>query len=184
MFLKISYNDLHPRLYILIICVILWFFNFLTPFKALFYIILFFITWTLINSLKKTCPKYYQTSNLKDLFKNTKPEDVLSFIKETNVLIKIWSNIIKTHTLNLKTHTKDKTNLTLSGIKFPKEIYMPLNKTQTQANLFTVMSVFIAALKNGLHKFILSLYSLKFHRVYWLRNIIWKIYLSNKTWKY
>ena len=38
--------------------------------------------------------------------------------------------IIKTQILNPKTHTKDKTNLTLSDIKWPTEIDMQLNKTQ------------------------------------------------------
>ena len=32
---------------------------------------------------------YYQTNNLKDLFKNSKPEEILSFLKEINLFIKI-----------------------------------------------------------------------------------------------
>ena len=38
---------------------------------------------------RQTCPKYYQTCNLKDLFQNNKPEEILSFLKETNLFIKI-----------------------------------------------------------------------------------------------
>ena len=34
-------------------------------------------------------PKYYQTNNLKNLFKNSKPEKILSFLKEINLFIKI-----------------------------------------------------------------------------------------------
>ena len=41
------------------------------------------------NSFRHTHPKYYQTISLKDLFKNTKPEDILSFLKETYLFIKI-----------------------------------------------------------------------------------------------
>ena len=46
----------------------------------------------LLNSeiFRLTHPKYYQTSNTKDLFKNTKLDDILSFLK--NILIKIWRN--------------------------------------------------------------------------------------------
>ena len=33
--------------------------------------------------------KYNQTINLKDLFKNTKLEEILGFLKETNLFIKI-----------------------------------------------------------------------------------------------
>ena len=32
------------------------------------------------NSFRQTCPKYYQTSNLKDLFKNTKLVGILGFL--------------------------------------------------------------------------------------------------------
>ena len=42
-----------------------------------------------------TDPKHYQTINLKDLFKNSKPEEILSFLKEINLFIKISSNMIK-----------------------------------------------------------------------------------------
>ena len=35
------------------------------------------------------CPKHYQTNNLKNLFKNSKPEEILSFLKEINLFIKI-----------------------------------------------------------------------------------------------
>ena len=41
------------------------------------------------NRVRWTCPKYYQTSNLKDLFKNVKSEEILSFLKETKLFIKI-----------------------------------------------------------------------------------------------
>ena len=61
------------------------------------------------ESFRQTCPKYYLTGNLEDLFKNTKPVDILSFLKETNLFIEIWSNKIKynkTHTVNPKSHTK------------------------------------------------------------------------------
>ena len=34
-------------------------------------------------------PKHYQTNNLKNIFKNSKPEEILSFLKETNLFIKI-----------------------------------------------------------------------------------------------
>ena len=41
------------------------------------------------DKFRQIRPKYYQTSNLKDLFKNTKPEEILSFLIETNLFIKI-----------------------------------------------------------------------------------------------
>ena len=41
------------------------------------------------DRFKHICPKYYQANNLEDLFKNTKPEGILSFLKETNLFIKI-----------------------------------------------------------------------------------------------
>ena len=44
------------------------------------------------DSFRQTCPKYYQTSNIKVLFKNTKSEDILSFLKNTNLFTKIWPN--------------------------------------------------------------------------------------------
>ena len=34
-------------------------------------------------------PKHNQTNNLKNLFKNSKPEEILSFLKEINLFIKI-----------------------------------------------------------------------------------------------
>ena len=40
------------------------------------------------DRFRQIYPKYYLTSNLKDLSKNTKPEEILSFLKET-YLIKI-----------------------------------------------------------------------------------------------
>ena len=33
------------------------------------------------DSFSQICPKHYQTNNLKDLFKNSKPEEILSFLK-------------------------------------------------------------------------------------------------------
>ena len=85
------------------------------------------------DNFRQTHQKYYQTSNLKDLFKNTKPEDNLSFLKnqlfhpnltKSNFSLKsdqIWSNtIIKTHTLNPKKPTqKTKTNLTFLALNDP-----------------------------------------------------------------
>ena len=46
---------------------------------------------TLINCdrFRRICPKHYQTNNLKNLFKNSKPEEILSFLKEINLFIKI-----------------------------------------------------------------------------------------------
>ncbi len=41
------------------------------------------------DRFRQICPKYYQTNNLKDLFKNSKPEEILSFLKEINLFIKI-----------------------------------------------------------------------------------------------
>ena len=38
---------------------------------------------------RRICPKHYQTNNLKNLFKNSKPEENLSFLKEINFFIKI-----------------------------------------------------------------------------------------------
>ena len=45
----------------------------------------------LINCVRfrQICPKHYQTNNLKNLFKNSKPEEILSFLKEINLFIKI-----------------------------------------------------------------------------------------------
>ena len=40
------------------------------------------------DRFRQSRTKDYQTSNLKDLFKN-KPEEILSFLKETNLFIKI-----------------------------------------------------------------------------------------------
>ena len=41
------------------------------------------------NRFRQIRPKHYKTNNLKDLFKNSKPEEILSFQKETNLFIKI-----------------------------------------------------------------------------------------------
>ena len=41
------------------------------------------------DRLRQICPKHYQTNNLKDVFKNSKPEEILSFLKEINLFIKI-----------------------------------------------------------------------------------------------
>ena len=51
----------------------------------------------LINCVRfiQIYPKHYQTNNLKNLFKNSKPEEILSFLKEINLFLKISSNIIK-----------------------------------------------------------------------------------------
>ena len=40
------------------------------------------------DSFCQICPKHYQTNNLKN-FKNSKPEEILSFLKEINLFIKI-----------------------------------------------------------------------------------------------
>ena len=40
------------------------------------------------DRFRQIYPKYYLTSNLKDLFKNTKPKEILTFLKETNLFIK------------------------------------------------------------------------------------------------
>ena len=47
------------------------------------------------DSFSQIRPKHYQTNNLKNLFKNSIPEEILSFLKEINLFIKILSNIIK-----------------------------------------------------------------------------------------
>ena len=47
---------------------------------------------------------------------------------------------IKPNQPNLKTHAKDKTNLTLSDIEWPTEADVPLNKTQIE-NMGTFLSV-------------------------------------------
>ena len=47
------------------------------------------------DRFRKIHPKHYQTNNLKNLFKNSTPEEILSFLKEINFFIKIYSNIIK-----------------------------------------------------------------------------------------
>ena len=39
---------------------------------------------------KETCPKYYQRSNLKDIFKNSTPEDILIFLKKKKKKKKIF----------------------------------------------------------------------------------------------
>ena len=64
------------------------------------------------DSFRQTHPKYYPTSNLKDLFKGTKLEDTLSFPKEKNkktfsskshqinLFTKIWPNVIKYYHTN------------------------------------------------------------------------------------
>ena len=41
------------------------------------------------SNIKQICPKHYQTNNLKNLFKNSKPKEILSFLKEINLFIKI-----------------------------------------------------------------------------------------------
>ena len=41
------------------------------------------------DSFRQICPKHYQKNNLKNLFKNSKPEEILSFLKEINLFIKI-----------------------------------------------------------------------------------------------
>ena len=47
------------------------------------------------DRFRQICPKHYQMNNLNDLFKNSKPEEILSFLKEINLFIKTLSNIIK-----------------------------------------------------------------------------------------
>ena len=49
------------------------------------------VKYILINCdrFSQICPKHYQTNNLKNLFKNSKPEEILSFLKEINLFIKI-----------------------------------------------------------------------------------------------
>ena len=84
------------------------------------------------DSFRRTRPKYFQTSNLKDIFKNIKPEDILSFLKKllffenltksTNLpkSDQIQSNdVIKTHTLNSKIHLGNKTNLMFLALNDP-----------------------------------------------------------------
>ena len=47
---------------------------------------------TFYSQTNSNCYRFIQihpTSNLKDLFKNTKQEEILSFLKETNPFIKI-----------------------------------------------------------------------------------------------
>ena len=76
----------------------------------------------------------------------TKLENVLSLPKnltfslksdQINLFTNIWPNRIKNYQKNpkknlcLQTHIEDKTNLTFLGIKWPTEVDMPLNKTQT-----------------------------------------------------
>ena len=41
------------------------------------------------DRFRRIRPKHYQTNNLKNLFKNSKPEEILSFLKEINLFIKI-----------------------------------------------------------------------------------------------
>ena len=67
------------------------------------------------DDFRQTCLKYYQTSNLKDLFKNTKPENFFFFLKKSNT-------IIKTHTFNPKPHIKDKTNLIFLVLNNPQKL--------------------------------------------------------------
>ena len=55
---------------------------------------------------RQICSKHYQTNNLKDLFKNSKPEEILSFLKETNLFIKIYSNIKYNQSLKHAQKTK------------------------------------------------------------------------------
>ena len=46
--------------------------------------------WNQTNNLKDiTCLNLVIFLNLKDLFKNSKPEEILSFLKEINLFIKI-----------------------------------------------------------------------------------------------
>ena len=41
------------------------------------------------DRVRQICQKHYQTNNLKSLFKNSEPEEILSFLKEINLFIKI-----------------------------------------------------------------------------------------------
>ena len=41
------------------------------------------------DRFRRIHPKHYQINNLKNLFKNSKPEEILSFLKEINLFIKI-----------------------------------------------------------------------------------------------
>ena len=72
----------------------------------------------------------FQTSKLKDLFKSTKPENILNFLKKWEPFPKSLTKY--NHTLNKKTHIKDKSNLTLPGIKWRIDVDILLNKIQTR----------------------------------------------------
>ena len=41
------------------------------------------------NKLKHICTKYYQARNLRDIFKNTNPENIFNFLKKSNFFSKI-----------------------------------------------------------------------------------------------
>ena len=41
------------------------------------------------DGFRRIRPKHYQTNNLKNLFKNSEPQKILSFLKEINLFNKI-----------------------------------------------------------------------------------------------
>ena len=45
------------------------------------------------DSFSQIRPKHYQTNNLKNLLKNSKPEEILSFLKAINLYIKIMRKL-------------------------------------------------------------------------------------------
>ena len=98
------------------------------------------------DRFRQTHPKNFQRSHLKDLLKVPNQKDILIFWKETKLFIEILPNTIK-HVIKkpipqILKRTKGKTNLTLSDIKWPTEVDMPLNKAQTQIGCLFKIELF------------------------------------------
>ena len=82
------------------------------------------------------CHKTNQTK-LKNILSLPKKKLTFSLKSDQiNLFTNIWPNRIKNSQKNLcpNTHIEDKTNLTFLGIEWPAEVYILLNKTQTQKN--------------------------------------------------
>ena len=88
------------------------------------------------NNLKHIRTKYYQTRNLRDIFKNTNPENIFNFLKKKKKKKKkkLFQQDITKHlhrTATLMTEIQNN----LFGIKWSTGVDMPLNKTPTYAKL-------------------------------------------------
>ena len=87
----------------------------------------------ILLNCKHICTKYYQARNLRDIFKNTNPENIFNFLKKKQLFQQdITKHLYRTTTLMTKIQNN------LFDIKWPTGVDMLLDKTQTQTKTITV----------------------------------------------